>query len=42
MAWEKLFTNNVTDKGLISNIDKQPQQFNNKNQATQWKNEQKT
>ena len=40
--WEKIFANDVTDKGLPSKIYKQPIQFNNKNQTTQLKNGQKT
>ena len=42
MDWEKMFTNNATNKGLISKIHKQHIQFNNKNQTTQSKNGQKS
>ncbi len=41
--WEKIFANEATDKGLISNIYKQPMQLHiKKNQTTQSKNGQKT
>ena len=42
MEWEKIFANNVTDKGLISKIYKQFIQLNIKKQTTQSRNGQKT
>ena len=40
--WEKIFSNEATDKGLISKIDKQLTQLNIKKQTTQSKNGRKT
>ena len=40
--WEKMFVNNVTDKGLILNIYKQPVQLNIKKTNNPMKNGQKT
>ena len=40
--WEKIFANDVTDKGLISKIHWQLIQLNSKKQRAQLKNEQNT
>ena len=37
MEWEKIVTNNATNKGLISKVCKQLIQLNSKNQTTQLK-----
>ena len=40
--WEKIVSNDATDKGLISRIYKQLIHLDRKKPTTQWKNGQKT
>ena len=40
--WEKIISNDATDKDFISKIYKQLIQLNSKKPTTQWKNGQKT
>ena len=42
MKWEKIVSNDATDKGLISKTHKQPIQLNSIKNKTQLKNGQKT
>ena len=42
MEWEKIFSNDATDKGLISKIHKQLIQVNSRKPTTQLKNGLKT
>ena len=42
MDWEKIFTNDATNKSLVSKIYKQLIQFNITKQTAQSKNRQKT